>query len=152
MRRLRAARKSAASDKDGRQEGVDETRFIEQEVATYIGLLGHYIGDGAMPLHDSIHHDGWQGDNPKNFTRDPRIHGRMESGFVDLIQARAADFAPRIGAARVYQDPFAAIVKHLLDSATLTEKVYEIDLKDQWGDPNNEEARSLVYKQMAAGA
>jgi len=152
MRRLRAARKAAAGDKDGKQESVDETRFIEQEIATYIGLLGHYIGDGAMPLHDSIHHDGWQGDNPKNFTRDPRIHGRMESRFVDLIQAKAADFAPRIGAARVYEDPFAAIVKHLLDSAALTEKVYEIDLKDQWADPKNEEARVLAYKQLAAAA
>ena len=152
MRRLRAARKAAVSDKDGKQERVDETRFIEQEIATYIGLLGHYIGDGAMPLHDSIHHDGWQGDNPKNFTRDPSIHGRMESRFVDLIQASAADFAPRIGAVKIYDDPFAAIVKHLLDSATLTEKVYEIDLKDQWADLKNEEARNLVYKQLAAAA
>jgi Zinc dependent phospholipase C len=145
MRRLRAARKV-------KQEGVADTRFIEQEIATYIGLLGHYIGDGAMPLHDSIHHDGWQGDNPKNFTRDRTIHGRMESRFVELIQAKAADFAPRIGAARIYVDPFAAIVKHLLDSAKLTEKVYEIDLKDKWADAKNEEARGLVYKQLAAGA
>jgi hypothetical protein len=147
MRRLRAARKATTNG-----AGPDETRFIEQEIATYIGLLGHYVGDGAMPLHDSVHHDGWQGDNPKNFTRDRSIHGRMESRFVDLIQAKAADFAQRIGAPRVYDDPFAAIVKHLLDSATLTDKVYEIDLKDQWGDAKNEEARSLVYKQLAAGA
>jgi hypothetical protein len=49
-----------------------------------------------MPLRYSIHHHGLQGDNPKSFTRDPRIHGRMELRFVDLIQARAADFAPRI--------------------------------------------------------
>lgn len=152
MRRLRAARAAAASDKDGKQVSVDETRFIEQEIATYIGLLGHYIGDGAMPLHDSIRHDGWQGDNPKNFTRDPRIHGRMESRFVDLIQVKAADFALRIGAARVYDDTFSAIVKHLLDSAALTEKVYEIDLKDQWADPKSEEARDLAYKQLAAAA
>ena len=72
--------------------------------------------------------------------------------FVDLVQAKAADFAPRIGAARVYDDPFAAIVKHLLDSAVLTEKVYEIDMKDQWADPKNEEARNLVYRQLAAAA
>src|SRR5262249_49693820 len=32
MRRLRAARKAAAVDKDGRQEGVDETRFIDPEI------------------------------------------------------------------------------------------------------------------------
>ncbi len=142
MRRLRAARK----------QNADEVRFIEQEIATYIGLLGHYIGDGAMPLHDSIHHDGWQGDNPKNFTRDPMIHGRMESRFVDLIQTKAADFIPRIGAAKVYDDPFTAIVQHLLDSAKLTERVYEIDQKDQWADAKNEDARKLVHQQLAAAA
>jgi hypothetical protein len=76
----------------------------------------------------------------------------MESQFVDLIQVKAADFAPRIGAARVYDDPFSAIVKHLLYSAALTEKVYEIDLKDQWADPTSEEARDLAYKQLAAAA
>lgn len=143
MRRLRAARKA---------ESNHELRFIEQEIATYIGLLGHYIGDGAMPLHDSIHHDGWQGDNPKNYTREPQIHGRMESRFVDLSQAQAKDFMPHVKAARVYDDPFTAIVQHLLDAATLTEQVYQIDQQDQWNDAKNEDARNLVYRQLAAAS
>ena len=46
-----------------------------------MGWLGHYVADAAMPLHDSIHHDGWAGDNPKGYTRDPNIHGRFESSM-----------------------------------------------------------------------
>jgi hypothetical protein len=38
------------------------------------------------------------------------------------------------------------------ETDALTEKVYEIDLKGQWADPKNEEARSLAYKQLAAAA
>ena len=54
----------------------------------------HYIADAAMPLHNSKHHDGWEGDNPKNYTRDTEIHGRFESQYVDLIQVSEADLLP----------------------------------------------------------
>ena len=45
---------------DARAKGLS-TRLIEFEIATYMGRLGHYVGDGA-PLHD-----GWHGDNPRGF-------------------------------------------------------------------------------------
>ncbi len=40
-------------------------QMLETDIAFYMGWLGHYAGDAAMPLHDSIHHDGWVGKNPK---------------------------------------------------------------------------------------
>jgi hypothetical protein len=43
-----------------RLEGKD-TAFLEQTCAFYVAWMGHYIGDGSQPLHDTIHHDGWQG-------------------------------------------------------------------------------------------
>jgi hypothetical protein len=47
--------------------------------------LSHYIADGAMPLHTSVHHDGWQGGNPRGDTIDPSIHSRFETAFVDRV-------------------------------------------------------------------
>ncbi len=47
-----------------------DAKFIEQDIAFYLGWLGHYTADGAQPLHDTIHHDGWQGANPKQYTTD----------------------------------------------------------------------------------
>jgi len=47
------------------------------------------VADAAQPLHNSKHHDGWSGANPKNYTRDPEIHGRFESQYVDLIAVTA---------------------------------------------------------------
>ena len=41
------------------------------------------MADAAQPLHNSIHHDGWSGDDPKGYTRDPNIHGRFESQYVE---------------------------------------------------------------------
>ncbi len=135
----------------GRAQKQD-TRFVEQEAATYIGLLGHYIADGSQPLHITIHHDGWLGSNPKNYTTDPRIHGRMETQFVDLIELTSADLVPRMSKAVVLDDPFDAIVNHYLKAAKLTEAVYEIDRNGGWADRQNQKGRDLVYQQLAGGA
>jgi hypothetical protein len=57
-----------------RAEGKD-TAFLEQTCAFYVAWMRHYIGDGSQPLHDTIHHDGWQGPNPKGVyteSKDPR--------------------------------------------------------------------------------
>jgi hypothetical protein len=122
-----------------------ETRFLELDTAFYIGWLGHYIGDGAMPLHTSVHHDGWQGENPKNYTREPRVHGRFESQFVDLIALQESDIIGRVPAARRLPDPFDAILEHLDRSHTRVERVYQLDQAKAFEDAANAAGRELVY-------
>jgi hypothetical protein len=117
-----------------------------------MGWLGHYTADGAQPLHDTIHHDGWQGPNPKKYTTDPRVHGRFESAFVDLIQLTEADLAPLIEKPQVLADPFAAILAHLDDAATHVEEVYQLDDAGALSDKNNEQAALLVRGQLAKAA
>lgn len=47
-----------------------------------LGVYAHYIGDGAQPLHVTVHYSGW-GDhpNPDGFTTE-KIHSRLEGAFV----------------------------------------------------------------------
>jgi hypothetical protein len=81
----------------GRAEGKD-TAFLEQTCAFYVAWMGHYIGDGSQPLHDTMHHDGWHGLNPNGYTRDPKVHGRFESQYVDAISlSRKRIFSPASG-------------------------------------------------------
>jgi hypothetical protein len=81
----------------GRAEGTD-TAFLEQTCAFYVARMGHYIGDGSQPLHDTMHHDGWHGLNPNGYTRDPKVHGRFESQYVDAISlSRKRIFSPASG-------------------------------------------------------
>lgn len=141
MRRYRAARAQNA-----------DTRLIELEIASYMGRLGHYTADGAQPLHDSIHHDGWQGANPKHYTTDPRVHGRFESRFVDLMQLSPDDIQKDVPAARVLDDPFDAVLAHVDDAGTLVEKVYQLDASGALEDAANAEARALVRRQMTRAA
>ena len=39
--------------------------MLANDIAFYMGWVGHYVADAAQPLHNSIHHDGWSGANPK---------------------------------------------------------------------------------------
>lgn len=141
MRRYRAAKAKG-----------DDTRLVELEIASYMGRLGHYTADGAQPLHDTIHHDGWQGPNPNGYTTDPRVHGRFETQFVDLMQLSSDDIQKDVPAAVVLNDPFDAILAHFDDAATYVERVYQLDKSGALADPSNADARALVRRQITRAA
>src|SRR5215471_10087393 len=137
---------------DSSAESQKDARYLAQDIAFYVGWLGHYTADGAQPLHDSIHHDGWRGANPKQYTTDPRVHGRFETAFVDLIQLTDADLAPIMGKSTVLADPFAAILDHLDDASTHVEEVYVLDKGGAFTDKTNEAAGRLARTQLAKAA
>ena len=147
MRRYRAARAKGA-----------DTRLVELEIASYMGRLGHYTADGAQPLHDTIHHDGWQGANPKNYTTDPRVHGRFESRFVDAITLTSDDIQKDIPAAKLLPDAFDAVIAHLDAAATHVEEVYRLDKAGIFepdastSSPEYAQARTLVRQQIMRAA
>ena len=135
------------------QDAAQVKQMLASDIAFYMGWVGHYAGDAAMPLHNSIHHDGWSGDNPKGYTRDPHIHDRFESDFVDLIGATEADviqYVPKDP--RYLDDPWQATLKHSLDSRNFVEDVYRVDLRGGFQKKDDREAHELVTKRMAAGA
>lgn len=142
MRDIRAARAEGRS-----------SAYPEQHCAFQVIRLGHYIGDGAQPLHDSIHSDGWRGDNPKGYTRDRSIHGRFESRFVDGIGLTTSDIAGRIGApGRRSGDMFDAVLAFLDNAAAKMETVYMLEKRDGFANYADKEVRELVYERTAAGA
>ncbi len=130
----------------------DDARYLAQDIAFYMGWLGHYTADGAQPLHDTIHHDGWAGANPKGYTTDPRVHGRFETQFVELIQLTDAGLMPLMGKPKLLSDPFAAILAHLDDASEHVEEVYILDKSGALADKQSEPAAKLVKSQLAKAA
>lgn len=119
-------------------------RFAELDAAFYVGWLSHYIADAAQPLHTSIHHDGWRGDNPKRYTRDGAIHWAFENDFVDLIAVGERDLQSRMAPAGTVADPFSAILAHLARAHTRVEQVYRLEQSGALKDMGHAEARELV--------
>lgn len=138
--------------RSARAEGKDAS-YLEITCASDVVRLGHYLGDGAQPLHDTIHHDGWQGANPRGYTRDPEIHERFESQFVDAMALSEDDIRPRMGMAGHLQgDVFSLILAFLDDAGANVEEIYKLDKRGAFADPHDRAAREMVYSRTASAA
>lgn len=137
---------------EGTDESRREARYLAQDIAFYVGWLGHYTADGAQPLHNSIHVNGWKGANPKGFTTERSIHGRFESEFVDLVKVTEADLIPLMPAARELDDPFAVIIGHVDNAASHVTEIYELDKEGAFTVPTNRAAAQLVRTQLVEAA
>lgn len=138
-----------------RAAGADPraAELAERQAADQVVLLGHYIGDGAQPMHDSIHHDGWVGDNPNGYTRDRGVHGRFESGFVDLIGLSERDLAPHVAPlGHVAGDLFDAVLAYLDVAGSKVELTYQLEKRGRFADPKDAAVRALVLERAASGA
>ncbi len=125
---------------------------IEQNIIYYAGVLGHYVGDGAQPLHTTIHYNGWSGSaNPDLMTREP-LHWRFEGEYVKA-QIKAEDFAALVNTATKLKDPFADTLKYLFDSYSHVKSLYEMDKTARWEPSNTRpESKQFVAKRLAAGS
>ncbi len=138
-----------------RQAKIDgsDASVPEQHCAFDVIRLGHYIGDGANPMHDSVSSDGWRGPNPHGYTTDPSVHGRFEGRFVDGMQLTVADIAPRIGApGRTSGDMFEAVLAYLNASGDKVGEVFALEKRDGFADFSDQKVREMIYERTAAGA
>lgn len=128
------------------------TEYFEQNCAFYAFWLGHYIGDGGQPMHDSMHSDGWRGPNPNHYG-DGNVHGRFESEYVDRIQLKEGDIAARIKSpGHLNGDVFESILAYLNTSGDRVEEVFKLDKRGAFNDVKDHEAREMVYSQTSAAA
>jgi len=128
-------------------------QMLANDIAFYMGWVGHYVADAAQPLHNSMHHDGWSGPNPKGYTRDTQIHGRFESSYVDLIETTAPDVVKFMRKdARHLDNVWQAVLDHSLEARESVEDVYRADLRGAFAKKDDVIARELVYKRLASGA
>ena len=57
----------------------------QAQILVDIGLLSHFVGDGSMPLHASIHYNGWGSfPNPNGYTLE-HVHVTWEGPYVRQV-------------------------------------------------------------------
>jgi hypothetical protein len=143
-----------AALREYRQEKArgEDTRPVEAAAIFYAGWLGHYVGDGSMPLHTSVHYNGWVGkENPNGYVTSPGIHSQFESEFVHR-NLKAAEVAPLMSPVKTLSDPFEDYVSYLRDSHTLVEQVYRLEKQQGFIGAGSPESRQFVAARLAAGA
>ncbi|MET0263343.1 MAG: hypothetical protein ABW223_10630 [Rariglobus sp.] len=79
----------------------EEIANAQANIIYLMGVMGHYVGDGAQPLHTTKHHAGWVGENPNNYTRAHSIHAWIDGGFIGLGKLTTQDLASQVRPARM---------------------------------------------------
>ena len=144
--------KSAMREYRGILAAHGDTKPVECEIVFLAGWLGHYVGDGSMPLHTSIQYNGWTGANPHGYTTQHHIHALFESDFV-AANVKPAEVAPLMTSRPVVlNDVFAEYMGYLRHSGGLVERVYAVEKTGGFTGAGTAEGRALVDERLAAGA
>ena len=113
-----------------------EVANAQANVIYIMGVMGHYVGDCSQPLHLTIHHNGWVGENPKGYTRWPGFHAWIDGGFALKSGISAEDILPKVTPAKAWpmaivpsgRDPmFEAVVSYITAQHQLVEPLYQLE-------------------------
>jgi hypothetical protein len=141
----------------------DELKNAHADVLYLMGLMGHYVGDCAQPLHTTKHHNGWVGDNPKGYTTWPGLHSWIDGGFIAKAGIKFPQLAPRITPAQQIalpartdgRDPmFVAVIDYLSNQHKYVEPLYVLEKAGKLGhgeQPITEEARAFIEARLLEG-
>jgi hypothetical protein len=134
------------------QAARQDTAPVEQAILFYAGWLGHYVGDGAQPLHVSIQYNGWVGPNPHGYTTGHKIHWQFEGPFVGANLHEAEVKAKMTAPKAIEGDLFDAYVGYLRQSGAYVEKVYQLEKAGGFNEAGSAESRDFTAERLAAGA
>jgi len=142
--------------------------------AIYVmGIMGHYVGDCAQPLHTTIHHNGWVGPNPHGYTTWPGFHSWIDGGFLFKAGINRASLVPRLAPVRILpvasrpdgRDPvFVSVMDYLIAQNRLVEPLYRMEKEGKFSDelekadrtkshpgPVDEAGRAFIEGQLLKG-
>jgi hypothetical protein len=127
------------------------TDAVENDALFYAGWLGHYVADGANPLHTTVNYNGWVlQPNPNGYTAE-KIHSTVESDFINKNLAKV-DPAGMVKSPSPIADPFRQYLEYLRASFAQVEPLYQIEKRGGFKDQGSDEARQFMRQRFAAGS
>lgn len=112
----------------------DEIANAQQNIIYIMGVMGHYAGDAAQPLHTTKHFNGWVGPNPNRYATNKTIHSWVDGGFIRRAEIRLEQLKPKVRTAKrltaeskagagVFDESMSFIAAQF----ELVEKTYQLD-------------------------
>lgn len=123
----------------------------EAQILRTIGDLSHYVGDGAQPLHVTVHYNGWgEFPNPEGYTT-ARIHGPFEGDFV-FANVKPADVSAKVAPLKPCDCPIEKrTVDYLGETASEVIPLYRLEKAGGLG-AGDERGVEFATDRLAAGA
>jgi hypothetical protein len=137
-----------------------EIANAQQNIIYVMGVMGHYVGDCAQPLHVTHHHHGWVGENPHQYTTNYGFHAWIDGGFFRKTGGvQAEPLARKIRPARIVGDPlqaedlFRQVMAYLLETHELVEPLYKLDQEGKLSADSAElrSGREFLEAQLVRG-
>jgi hypothetical protein len=128
---------------------------IEASALYYAGELGHYVGDGCMPLHDTINIAGWKARaNPNGYTTQSGIHHQLEliaDAAIEQHIITDKQILPMMSPPKVLDDPFASTLAYLEAEGRFAEAVYQEEKSGRLLKAGTPEFDRFIARRMAEG-
>jgi len=107
----------------------------EQNILYTMGILSHFAGDGSQPLHLSVHHHGWVGDNPHGYSTHRSIHSLIDGDFIEAAHITTEGMVDKIKPASVVTTNiattgsaiFPVIMSYLTETHRRLEPLYQLE-------------------------
>ena len=126
-----------------------------------MGILSHFVGDTSQPLHTTRHFNGWQGENPNDYTTSRRFHSWIDGGFFKATAPpNRAALAKQLRLAAVLKRPerkdlasgqFQSGLQYILASHAQMIPLYELDKAGQLEKETPAKGRAFLNGQLAKG-
>lgn len=141
----------------------EEIKQAQADVIYQMGVLSHFIGDSAQPLHTTHHHNGWIGENPHGYTVWNRFHSWIDSGLIDKAGVKAEALLPRATKVQPLvlapqadgRDPFfVAAMDYVLEQHQQVEPLYQLEKAGKLGNGDRAvapEGVALIERQLLNG-
>lgn len=121
-----------------------------ERVVQAMGLMSHYVGDAAQPLHTTEHHHGWIGSNPSGYTKDRKFHSYIDDGVISLHNLRSDGLVRRRRDAIVIpvDNVWEATLEHIDRSFRQVEPLYKLEKS---GELKQEAGRVFIEERLMDG-
>jgi len=142
-----------------------EIANARENIAYIMGVMGHLVGDGAQPLHLTIHHHGWIGDNPKKYSTWNPIHRWIDGGFLGKtgainVATLEQSLKPAARLSTSVEDPagrdpvFVQILAYMEAQHAKVEQLYTLDKQRKFDASSYgaKEGRAFLEDQLAIAA
>jgi hypothetical protein len=138
----------------------DEIANAQQNIIYIMGVIGHYAGDAAQPLHTTKHYNGWIGANPNRYATNKTIHSWIDGGFIRRAEIRFDELKPKVRAAKrltaeikAGAGVFDESMNFISAQFALVEKTYQLDRDGKLspGKGDATEGREFISGQLIKG-
>lgn len=130
---------------------ANQLEMAKKDAMGQMGILSHFVGDCAQPLHTTKHFNGWVGDNPNEYTTDKKFHSYIDGAILRIHKLDAAAIQPFVRADFTVEasNPWEDGIAHIERSFETVEHLYKLKKS---GELEKEQGKQFITSRLADGA